>query len=64
MTYLGKANVALSVVLTTASTFLASFMTPLMTKTLAGTIVPADAAGLARGARLPWFCFPSSEVCS
>ena len=48
VTYLGKANVALSVVLTTASTFLASFMTPLMTKTLAGTIVPVDAAGLAR----------------
>lgn len=48
VTYLGKANVALSVVLTTASTFLASFATPLMTKTLAGTIVPVDAAGLAK----------------
>ena len=48
VTYLGKANVALSVVLTTASTFLAAFMTPLMTKTLAGTIVPVDAVGLAK----------------
>ena len=48
VTYLGKANVALSVVLTTASTFLASFMTPLMTKTLAGTLVPVDAVGLAK----------------
>ena len=48
VTYLGKANVALSVVLTTASTFLASFATPLMTERLAGTIVPVDAAGLAK----------------
>ena len=48
VTYLGKANVALSVVLTTVSTFLAAFMTPLMTKTLAGTIVPVDAIGLAK----------------
>ena len=46
VTYLGRANVALSVVLTTASTFLAAFMTPFMTKTLAGTLVPVDAAGL------------------
>jgi len=48
VTYLGKANVALSVVLTTASTFLASFATPLLTKTLAGTLVPVDAIGLAK----------------
>ena len=46
VTYLGRANVALSVVLTTASTFLACAMTPLMTKTLAGTLVPVPASGL------------------
>ena len=47
VTYLGKANVALSVVLTTASTFLASLMTPLMTKTTGGDH-SARAAGLAK----------------
>ena len=46
VTYLGKANVALSVVLTTASTFLACALTPVMTKTLAGTLVPVPAGGL------------------
>ena len=46
VTYLGRANVALSVVLTTASTFLACALTPLMTKTLAGTLVPVPASGL------------------
>ena len=45
VTYLGRANVALSVVLTTASTFLAAFMTPFMTKTPRARRCP-DAAGL------------------
>lgn len=46
VTYLGKANVALSVVLTTASTFLACIFTPILTKQLAGTLVPVPAGGL------------------
>lgn len=44
--YLAGANVALSVVMTTISTFAAIGMTPLLTKMLAGTLVPVDAWGL------------------
>jgi BASS family bile acid:Na+ symporter len=44
--YLAGANVALSVLMTTASTLAAIVMTPLLTKWLAGTLVPVDALGL------------------
>jgi BASS family bile acid:Na+ symporter len=44
--YLAGANVALSVVLTTLSTFAAIAMTPLMTQLLAGTLVHVDGWGL------------------
>jgi BASS family bile acid:Na+ symporter len=46
-TYIAHGNVALSVLMTTASTIGAIVMTPLLTKVLAGTLVPVDAAGLA-----------------
>ena len=46
VTYLAKGNVALSVLMTMCSTFAAIVMTPLLTKWLAGTIVPVDAVGL------------------
>ncbi len=46
VTYLAQANVALSVLMTMASTFTAIVMTPLLTKLLAGTLVPVDAWGL------------------
>lgn len=46
ITYLARANVALSVVLTMASTLMAFVMTPLWCKTLAGQYVPVDALGL------------------
>jgi bile acid:Na+ symporter, BASS family len=46
VTYLAKGNVALSVLMTMCSTFAAIAMTPLLTKWLAGTIVPVDALGL------------------
>jgi BASS family bile acid:Na+ symporter len=46
VTFLAKGNVALSVLMTTASTFGAIFMTPLLTKWLAGSLVPVDAWGL------------------
>jgi bile acid:Na+ symporter, BASS family len=46
VTYLAKGNVALSVLMTMCSTFAAIVMTPLLTKWLAGTIVPVDAWGL------------------
>ncbi|CAO2841435.1 unnamed protein product [Amaranthus hypochondriacus] len=46
-TYISKGNVALSVLMTTASTIGAIVMTPLLTKLLAGQLVPVDAAGLA-----------------
>jgi len=44
--YLARANVALSVLMTMCSTFGAIVMTPLLTKWLAGTLVPVPAWGL------------------
>lgn len=46
-TYIAHGDVALSVLMTTASTLGAIFMTPLLTKFLAGTLVPVDAQVLA-----------------
>jgi BASS family bile acid:Na+ symporter len=46
VTFLAKGNVALSVLMTTCSTFGAIFMTPLLTKWLAGSLVPVDAWAL------------------
>ncbi|HEY1049426.1 MAG TPA: bile acid:sodium symporter family protein, partial [Prosthecobacter sp.] len=46
ISYLAKANVALSVVLTMCSTFLAFLFTPMWTSLLAGKYVPVDAWGL------------------
>jgi BASS family bile acid:Na+ symporter len=46
--YLARANVALSVVMTMVSTFAAVFMTPLLTRALAGAYVEVDALGLFR----------------
>jgi BASS family bile acid:Na+ symporter len=46
VTYLARANVALSVVMTMCSTLAAVFMTPLLTSALAGTLVRVDAWGL------------------
>jgi BASS family bile acid:Na+ symporter len=43
VTYLARANVALSVLMTMCSTFGAIVMTPLLTKWLAGTYVPVNA---------------------
>jgi len=44
--YLAHSNVALSVLLTMCSTFGAVFLTPLLTKWLAGALVPVDGWGL------------------
>ncbi len=46
VTYLARANVALSVTLTTLSTILAVAMTPWLTAQLAGSRMPVDAWGL------------------
>ncbi len=46
VTYLARAHVCLSVVMTMCSTFAAIAMTPLLTSWLAGTLVPVDAWGL------------------
>ena len=46
-TYIAKGNVALSVLMTTATTLGAIFMTPLLCKGLLGAVVPVDAAGIA-----------------
>lgn len=42
MAYLAKANVALSITLTTISTLIAPFITPLLMNSLAGTFIPID----------------------
>ncbi len=46
VTYLARANVALSVLMTMCSTFAAVLMTPLLTKWLAGAYVEVSALGL------------------
>jgi Predicted Na+-dependent transporter len=46
VTYLARANVCLSVVMTMCSTLAAVFMTPLLTAWLAGKLVPVDAWGM------------------
>jgi BASS family bile acid:Na+ symporter len=48
ITYLARANVALSVVMTAASTLLAFVMTPFWVEQLAGHYVPVDAWGLCK----------------
>lgn len=47
-TYIARGNVALSVLMTTATTLGAIFMTPLLCKGMLGAVVPVDAAGIAR----------------
>ena len=47
-TYIAKGNVALSVLMTTATTIGAIFMTPLLCKAVLGTVVPVDAVGIAK----------------
>lgn len=46
-TYIAKGNVALSVLMTTATTLGAIFMTPILCKSILGTVVPVDALGIA-----------------
>lgn len=46
VTFLARADVPLSVLMTMCTTFAAVVMTPLLTKFLAGAIVPVDAPGL------------------
>merc|ERR1711862_95067 len=46
-TYIAKGNVALSVIMTTATTVGAIFMTPFLCKTMLVTVVPVDALGIA-----------------
>ena len=46
VTYLARADVTLSVLMTTASTLGAVVATPLLTKLLLGTLVPVDALAL------------------
>jgi BASS family bile acid:Na+ symporter len=46
-TYIAKGNVALSVLMTTATTVGAIIMTPFLCKSLLGAVVPVDAKGIA-----------------
>jgi len=45
--YIARGDVALSVLMTTATTIGAIFMTPFLCKAILGTLVPVDAAGVA-----------------
>ena len=47
-TYIAKGNVALSVLMTTATTVGAILMTPFLCKTILGAVVPVDAVGIAK----------------
>lgn len=47
-TYIARGNVALSVLMTTATTMGAILMTPFLCKTILGTVVPVDAVGIAK----------------
>ncbi len=49
MTYISKANLALSVTLTTVATLLAPLMTPLLMKLLAGQLIPIDVGSMMWG---------------
>ena len=46
VTYLARADVALSVAMTTVSTMLAVLATPILTKLLVGTLVPVSIGAL------------------
>ena len=46
VTYLARADMALSVMMTTVSTFAAVIMTPLLTTKLIGTLVPVNGMAL------------------
>jgi BASS family bile acid:Na+ symporter len=46
-TYIARGNVALSVLMTTATTIGAIFMTPILCKSVLGAVVPVDARGIA-----------------
>ncbi|MFX4285976.1 bile acid:sodium symporter family protein [Janibacter sp. G349] len=48
VSYLARGDVALSVTMTSVSTLLAPFLTPLLTLWLAGRYMPLDGAGMAR----------------
>lgn len=45
-TYIAKGDVALSVIMTTATTVGVTFMTPLLASLVLGTMVPVDATGI------------------
>ena len=47
-TYIAKGNVALSVLMTTATTVGAILMTPFLCKNILGAVVPVDALGIAK----------------
>jgi BASS family bile acid:Na+ symporter len=55
-TYIARGNVALSVLMTTATTLGAIVMTPLLCKGLLGAVVPVDAAGIAKSTIQVCYC--------
>lgn len=60
-TYIARGNVALSVLMTTATTIGAIFMTPSICKAVLGTVVPVDAAGIALSTLQVSRCWASND---
>jgi bile acid:Na+ symporter, BASS family len=57
-TYIARGNVALSVLMTTATTLGAIVMTPILCQSLLGAVVPVDAAGIAKSTiQVRFWCF-------
>jgi bile acid:Na+ symporter, BASS family len=57
-TYIARGNVALSVLMTTATTLGAIVMTPILCQSLLGAVVPVDAAGIAKSTiQVRCWCF-------
>ena len=63
VTYLARANVALSVVLTTVSTALACVVTPLLTQYLVGSVVPVNTTALIQSTMQVRVCVCVYYIC-
>ena len=61
-TYIARGNVALSVLMTTATTLGAIVMTPTLCKAMLGTVVPVDAAGIAMSTIQVRIIYPFDKI--
>jgi hypothetical protein len=64
-TYIAKGDVALSVIMTTATTVGVTFMTPLLASLVLGTMVPVDATGIVISTlQVPRHITPHHSLCA